>query len=75
MTDPGKYDAVAKLVRITTGADAVMVAVLGGSNGSGFSFHGPNDDLAKMPQILRDIAAEMEADLARMQSGEQSLTT
>lgn len=36
-TGPGKYDAQATYVRETSGAQAVVVIVLEGSQGSGFS--------------------------------------
>ena len=63
-TGPGKYDAQATLVRESTNADAVIVIVFGGDQGSGFSVQAsdPRFD-SKLQRILREVAAQIERDL------------
>jgi len=66
---PGKYDAECTAVQQSTGADVALVIVLGGSRGSGFSAAFVSHDPARpppallgVPQILRDVADQIEAD-------------
>jgi len=66
---PGKYDAECSAVQKSTGADVCLVIVLGGNRGSGFSAafvaHDPTRPppaLLKVPQLLRDVADQIEAD-------------
>lgn len=62
----GKYDDMATFVRVTTKADAVIVGVIRGREGSGFSAQGrPNVDLSRIPHWLRQIADELERDAQR----------
>ena len=58
---PGKYDELATHVREASGAACVVVAVIGGKNGSGFSvqataFVSPT----ALAAMLRDIANGIE---------------
>jgi hypothetical protein len=64
---PGKYDDVATTARELTGARAVVVIVLGGNKGSGFSVQaelGARDSVApeNMARLLRAVADEIEAE-------------
>lgn len=61
---PGKYDDECELVRKITKADGVMVLVFGGHNGSGFSAQFSQPLGAVVAQVLRDVADQIEADLA-----------
>lgn len=62
---PGKYDALATLVRKQADASTAVVAVIGGNQGSGFSVQ--SDDpatLAVLPRLLRMMADEIERSAA-----------
>lgn len=57
---PGKYDDLCTFVRLKTRADGVILLVLGGENGSGFSVQcieriAP----AQLAEMLEEIAAEI----------------
>ncbi len=60
---PGKYDDLATLVRDGTKADGVIVIVIGGSKGSGFSVQATFEVTAKLPELLRTMADNIERDL------------
>jgi hypothetical protein len=57
----GKYDDACTAARIATEARAVVLVVIGGRDGSGFSVQGLGDTPALFPQLLRDMANEIEA--------------
>jgi hypothetical protein len=57
---PGKYDDLATLVREGAEAAAVIVLVLGGNEGSGFSMQAPVEIVAAIPTLLRRMADDME---------------
>ncbi|MGH8609138.1 MAG: hypothetical protein ACREX9_17510 [Gammaproteobacteria bacterium] len=66
MLGPGKYDALCTHVRETALAQAAIVIVLGGNNGSGFSVQTPNlQVLDKLPDLLETIAREIRAETKR----------
>lgn len=60
---PGKYDSEATVVRVTTGARGVLLAVIGGERGTGFSVQGDVDIISKLPSILRLMATQIETDM------------
>jgi hypothetical protein len=63
---PGRYDAEATTLRETTDARAVVVIVLTGKRGDGFSVQ--TDDptlLLRLPALLRNVAASIERDVQR----------
>ena len=61
---PGKYDYLATAVRETTDANAVIVIVIGGQDGSGFSVQASQHEYAvALPALLRRIADQIEADM------------
>ena len=64
MNGPGKYDMVAGLARATTGAAGVILIVIDGAAGSGFSIQAPLELTIKLPAILRNMADEIAADVA-----------
>lgn len=67
MKGPGKYDAECEYLLVDVDAEAALVIVLGGRRGSGFSFSERADVMHKLlqlvPDILRQVAAEIEADI------------
>lgn len=58
---PGRYDAECSTVMLTTGANTVVLVVVGGDRGSGFSVvsKDPETD-SKLPAMLRHMADEIE---------------
>lgn len=59
----GKYDHETTLLREVTGAEGVMLIVLGGNAGNGFSVQASAAVQARLPELLRTIAGEIERDL------------
>ncbi len=66
MKGPGKYDRESQKVLLSTDADGVLLIILGGRLGSGFSMTVRESEraraLALVPSVLREVAAEMERD-------------
>ena len=60
---PGKYDELATLVRVVADADGVVLIVLGGCEGSGFSVQGPPEVLGELPALLRLVADGIEQNI------------
>ena len=61
---PGKYDVACAVARTMTGGDGVILIVLGGKHGSGFSAQLPSlADNLRLPDILRQIADDIEESL------------
>jgi hypothetical protein len=60
---PGKYDDLATMARNATSAEGVIVIVLGGVAGSGFSVQATFEVTAKLPDLLRTMADNIERDL------------
>jgi hypothetical protein len=60
---PGKYDHLATAARASANARGVVVIVFEGDAGSGFSVQADPQFTARLPAILRDVAAGIEADL------------
>ena len=59
---PGKYDDLATIVREQTNAQAVIVVVIGGTLGNGFSVQAREGVVLKIPALLRMLANTIEAD-------------
>lgn len=57
----GKYDDLATLVRERSRAQSVVVIVIDGERGSGFSVQSWGDITAQLPFLLRDVADKIEA--------------
>jgi len=57
---PGKYDDLATLVRAQAAAEGVIVVVIGGPAGSGFSVQATPAVTAGLSRMLRFIADEIE---------------
>ena len=62
MKGPGKYDELCTHVREQTNAEAVIVMVIGGNRGTGFSCQAPLDIQVMLPVILRNVATQIEDD-------------
>lgn len=57
---PGKYDDLCTLVRERAQAQGVILLVLGGHHGEGFSVQCLPTLIAAIPVLLRDLATEIE---------------
>jgi hypothetical protein len=57
---PGKYDATCTQVRKELQADGVLLIVLGGKEGPGFSAQLSALDTLRIPQLLRMVADQIE---------------
>jgi hypothetical protein len=62
MSEPGKYDDLCSEVRKKAGAKVCLLIIIGGNNGSGFSAQMPGFAAADVPDILRDVANQIERD-------------
>jgi len=58
---PGKYDDLCTKVREDTAADAVVLIVLRGNLGSGFSVQALGEPLSELPAILEFMAKQIRA--------------
>lgn len=58
---PGKYDDLCTSVRHAAYANAVLLVIIDGDRGSGFSVQAVNFDItARLPEMLRDFAKQIE---------------
>lgn len=57
---PGKYDELATLAREAAGAEGVILIVINGSQGGGFSCQAPLHIQLALPKILRAVADDIE---------------
>lgn len=64
-TGPGKYDDIATVARESAKARAVVVAVIGGEHGNGFSVQAEAGTLLNLPDLLEEIALQIRRDLER----------
>lgn len=64
MIGQGKYDEVATAIRIGLQAQGVLVVVLNGKRGSGFSVQVEAHLAAMLPEILEETAREMRRDIS-----------
>jgi hypothetical protein len=69
MIGPGKYDAETTVVRERIGATAVVLIVVDGKAGSGFSVQAPAYVVERLPTALRVMADEIERTLKSGQQG------
>jgi hypothetical protein len=61
---PGKYDDLATHAREASAADAVIVIVVNGDKGSGFSVQTNGTVAPRLPELLRILADAIERDTA-----------
>ena len=64
MIGPGNYDDEASAVREATNAAGVILIVIGGDKGQGFACQATLEVTLSLPALLRDMAAQIEADIA-----------
>lgn len=62
MIGPGKYDRLCTKLRKQTQADAAVAIILNGKRGSGFSVQAPLDVTMRLPELLRELADQIERD-------------
>jgi len=60
MIGPGRYDEACEQARIATEAQGILLIVLNGNLGSGFSAQLPAAFLHKIPLVLRKLADDIE---------------
>jgi len=63
LNDPGKYDMQCTAVRGATGARGVILMVIDGDQGSGFSVQVAPALLATLPDVLEMVAKQIRKDL------------
>lgn len=62
MTGPGKYDFLCTMVRERARAQGALIIIREGYLGEGFSAQLSLEDTLRMPNILRQVADQIEAD-------------
>ena len=62
MLGPGKYDDLCTEIREATEAEGVILIIIGGNKGQGFSAQLSPEATVKMPAVLRSIADQIEDD-------------
>lgn len=60
---PGKYDRVCTELREAMGADAVVVIILNGKRGTGFSMQASPQAARAMPDLLEVVVKGMRDDI------------
>ena len=65
MSDPGKYDELCTLARVSAEAAGAALIIINGKHGGGFSVQMPPEFLMRLPGILEFMAAEIRKDLPR----------
>lgn len=60
---PGKYDEETTMIQARTQAAGVILIVIGGNKGEGFSCQATLEVTLALPKMLRTIADQMEADV------------
>lgn len=60
---PGKYDDECTLVRERVGAEGVVVIVMGGDRGNGFSCQADLRTTALLPDLLEKVARQICEDM------------
>lgn len=64
--EPGKYDDLCTLVRVASEADAVVVIIVNGIMGNGFSIQLTSEELVQnIPAMLEKMAKDIRADLQK----------
>jgi len=61
MIGAGKYYEACTVARLATKAEGVIIIVYGGEHGDGFSAQLPAYIVERMPQVLRQVADQIEA--------------
>ncbi len=59
---PGKYDDICTLVREKTDAEAVVVVIINGNRGAGFSVQGHQPAVVYLPDLLDMVSKSIRKD-------------
>lgn len=59
---PGKYDDVCTVARESTDASSVVLIVIDGNKGTGFSVQSDLDTLVRLPELLEELARQIRND-------------
>jgi len=70
MTGPGKYDDICSEVRQRTKARGVILIVIEGTYGAGFSAQLPTDQIQEIPSVLIGLAQQIARDAAEKRNAE-----
>lgn len=62
MMGPGKYDDLCTIARKATRCRGVLLIVIDGKDGSGFSCQADLETTLRIPQLLREMADKIERD-------------
>lgn len=62
----GKYDAICTQIREDHNADAVVVVIINGHRGTGFSVQASPIAMLKLPDAFHNMAEEMRRDVEKM---------
>lgn len=65
MIGPGRYDDECTAIRESSKARGVLVMVIGGNKGPGFSCQMDAESTRKLPDLLRHMADQIDADLKK----------
>lgn len=65
MNNPGKYDDLCTLARTAAEADGVILIIMNGNKGGGFSVQAPPELLSLIPAMLIYTAEQIQADLVK----------
>lgn len=66
MIGEGKYDAECTSAREATNAEGLLLVVIDGERGSGFSCQCSAEILVRLPAALRHMAASIEGDVSQI---------
>ena len=66
MEGPGKYDRITTAVRFETEAEAVVLVILGGRLGHGFSVQTQPERRIDLVKTLRAVADEIERNISEI---------
>ena len=62
MIGPGKYDDIATVARHITQAKGLVLIILGGAEGHGFSVQCDTATLMELPELLEQVASQLRED-------------
>lgn len=65
MKGPGKYDDLLTRARLEAKAKGAILIVFEGAKGNGFSVQAPAPVLVKLPDLLRTMADDIQAQIPR----------
>jgi hypothetical protein len=74
-TGPGKYDGEATWIQARTQANGVLLMILEGNKGNGFSvasydIQATLEITLNLPALLREMANQIEADITKLKNGD-----